>query len=286
MTNPNIQGAEQTARDQVNATEKTSVTDGLEEASSDLEDKIKLVETSFKTVLDADIHQDNKASRVLSAMAFVTAAAAAIFNRVYPATPPPAFLPSIIIPNVDIRPLTFIAFIVCIVVGAAFYIAALGPSLNIPSWFKQKEKPSNDIENIITPRSVLFFKFISELKQEEWDKYWKESDLQSIQQMIFSNYIKETWLIAQKAQAKFNWMSIGRIFFRLSFAFLLILVASVLTDQKIFASFTTFGLVCLFAVFAYEAWRRPPRDGFPFMWVWIVLAIVCLLAMVAMWFIV
>lgn len=37
--------------------------------SPDVSNHLKLAETTFKTVLDADVHQDNKASRVLIAMA-------------------------------------------------------------------------------------------------------------------------------------------------------------------------------------------------------------------------
>jgi hypothetical protein len=44
---------------------------------------IDLAEITFKTVLDADVHQDDKASRILSGMAFLTAAAAAIFAKAY-----------------------------------------------------------------------------------------------------------------------------------------------------------------------------------------------------------
>ena len=42
-----------------------------------------LAESSFKAVLDADYHLDDKASRILSTMAFLTAAAAAVFSKAY-----------------------------------------------------------------------------------------------------------------------------------------------------------------------------------------------------------
>jgi hypothetical protein len=54
-----------------------------EEAEKEAEAKFELAETSFKTVLDADVYLDNKASRILAALAFLTAASAAVFARAY-----------------------------------------------------------------------------------------------------------------------------------------------------------------------------------------------------------
>lgn len=45
-------------------------------ANAAFDKRIQLVETSFKTVLDLDLHEDAKAGRILSAIAFFTNAKA------------------------------------------------------------------------------------------------------------------------------------------------------------------------------------------------------------------
>jgi len=67
---------------------KATIEQRLAEVEAKLQESSKpkliaLGEISFKTVLEADVHLDNKASRILGAMAFLTAAAAAIFAKAY-----------------------------------------------------------------------------------------------------------------------------------------------------------------------------------------------------------
>jgi hypothetical protein len=131
----------------------------LEEASKPK--LVELGEVSFKTVLEADVHLDNKASRILGAMAFLTAAAAAIFAKAYSASLPSDFQlrltqglreyvsedrlgiavntvlqgvqpPSIHLLGADIVLLTFFAYMLFVLSGGVLYLAALGPALNIP----------------------------------------------------------------------------------------------------------------------------------------------------------
>gem|GEM_PF-3018068 len=59
---------------------RTSMPDAVQDeniqfAHAPFDKRIQLVETSFKTVLASDLHEDDKAGRILSAMAFLTAAA-------------------------------------------------------------------------------------------------------------------------------------------------------------------------------------------------------------------
>jgi len=49
--------------------------ENIQFAHAPFDKRIQLVETSFKTVLASDLHEDDKAGRILSAMAFLTAAA-------------------------------------------------------------------------------------------------------------------------------------------------------------------------------------------------------------------
>lgn len=133
---------------------------------------IDFAEKSFKTVMEADVHVDNKASRILGAMAFLTAAAASIFAKVYSVgsttseiqekltqklTPilgsaDPAVIndlalsiqePHATIFGIDWALISFSIYMICILIGASLYLAALGPSLNIPSEFKRKSEQTS-----------------------------------------------------------------------------------------------------------------------------------------------
>jgi hypothetical protein len=145
----------------------------------------KLAETSFKTILDADIHLDNKASRILTAMAFLTAAAASTFSKIYTpnslradirsdllkafgkyhlgTTAQKAIMDTLASKAQSIEvlgtkfewiPLTFFLYLFFTLFGAAFCLLALGPSLNIPFLsFKANKKKPHESSSIGEPVS-------------------------------------------------------------------------------------------------------------------------------------
>lgn len=250
---------------------------------------IELAETSFKSVLDADYHLDDKASRILSAMAFLTAAAAAIFAKAYsPAIPIselqskvtqslspfidqqslPAVTANVVqgfhktgafVLGVDMSLLTFFGYVLFVLVGAAFYLAALGPSLNKPS-----EWVGSGSDKI---QSRLFYDFIAQAKRTAWKAYWKGGDeaehqqkLQEIETEMEGDYIFESHLLAEKAKAKFLLMSLGSICFRAAILCLIALVASLFADSlRLTRMLTFFGWSLMFGVLAFEHLIRPPR---------------------------
>ena len=63
---------------------------GIGFTAANYTDRLQLVEASFKTVLDADLHEDDKAGRILSTMAFLTAAAAAVLSAAEMVQKPPS----------------------------------------------------------------------------------------------------------------------------------------------------------------------------------------------------
>ncbi|HKP53630.1 MAG TPA: hypothetical protein VJ183_13385 [Chloroflexia bacterium] len=158
-------------------------------------DRLKLAEASFKSVLDADVHQDNKASRILGGMAFLTSAAAAIFAKAFAFTPPSsefvqkstdtlgsyisqgeslsaavadlkkAILGSPVeIAGLNGPLLAFSAYLFLVVGGAVLYLIAIGPSFNIGGAFHSAPDKV---------KSVLFFQFIGITSDEVWKKFWR-----------------------------------------------------------------------------------------------------------------
>lgn len=245
---------------------------------------IELAETSFKVVLDADYHLDDKASRILGAMAFLTAAAGAIFAKAYspslpvadlrskvegalsgvitPDTPSGSAVVNAVIASVQ-KPTAYIFgwdaslvffgfYILCVLVSTGFYLAALGPALNKPAFWS---KAGTD-----GIRSRLFYDFIARVDIEQWERHWVNTPIEDLRNNFTQDYIKETWFLAEKAYAKFYWMSFGSVFFRLGLVGLIIFIASLFSANIQVVQFVaTAGVILLMSVFALERLTRPPR---------------------------
>lgn len=245
---------------------------------------IELAETSFKAVLDADYHLDDKASRILSAMAFLTAAAGAIFAKAYSPTLPASDLRSkvetalsgsitlgtpsssavvdAVIASVqkptaylfgwDASLVFFGFYILCVLVSTGFYLAALGPALNKPAFWSKSE--GDEI------RSRLFYDFIARVDIEQWKEHWTSTPIEQLRARFTRDYIQETWFLADKAYAKFYWMSFGSIFFRLGLVFFILFIATLFSANINVVKFlATAGLIILGSVFVFERITRPPR---------------------------
>jgi len=244
---------------------------------------IDLAETSFKAVLDADYHLDDKASRILSAMAFLTAAAGAIFAKAYSPILPAADLRSkveaalsgVITPGtsgaavVDAviasvqKPTAYIFgwdaslvffgfYILCVLVSTGFYLAALGPALNKPAFWSKSE--GDEI------RSRLFYDFIARVDIKQWKDHWTNTPVEELRARFKQDYIQETWFLADKAYAKFYWMSFGSIFFRFGLVAFILFIASLFSANVNLVKFlASAGLIVLGMVFAFERITRPPR---------------------------
>lgn len=252
-----------------------------------------LAETTFKTVLDADVHLDNKASRILSAMAFLTAAAAAIFARTYSSglssealeqtltqsltthigtAQLPSVVDSIIqslqktkvvFRELDLSLISFSTYILLVLIGSGFYLFALGPSLNIPPWLKDS---TNSGENELARlreliKSLLFFDTIGSLKKDDWLKYWQQENPEKIKEKFVDSFENESYLIAQKIKTKVSLMSIGSFFFKLAFAALVSLAISLLPlTVKESIRLVLIALAILLSLFAFSSLQRPSTE--------------------------
>jgi hypothetical protein len=271
-------------------------------------DRLALAEASFNTVLDADKHEDEKAGRILSAMAFLTAAAAGAFAIAYSpgpsteqlqqtltqslsqyvtATQLPSAVNSIVqnlskpqltIFGVNMPLIIFSAYIFFVLLGATLYLSALGPSLNIPSWFRSGSTRVN---------SLLFFKSIAALEKEAWSDHWiKHSTAEQLHEEMLSNYIDESRLIAQKAYAKVILMSIGSLFFKISILLFIILMASLFSPSSVLTwRYLLLGLFGLSLVFAFASRTTPPQESHRSAIIFTIGAALCLIGFVVLLFI-
>ena len=242
--------------------------------------KLELARESFKTVMEADIHEDNKASRTLSAMAFLTAAAAAIFAKVfspniaagdtlqkfsqilssYTAQPTLPIANQLIVSigkpiislfGIDWTLLTFFTFLILMVLGVLLYLAALGPSLNIPASFRNRQEKA---------KSLIFFGFIGEMTSDSWEKHWKNSTSADLESQMLTNLVIETHLVAQKTKTKVLFMSIGSFVLKIAILFLCFLTASFFSYDINLVRLFVFGAGVLFIVLlGFEILARPSR---------------------------
>jgi hypothetical protein len=248
--------------------------------------RINLAEKSFKLVWDTDVHVDNKANRVLSAMAFLTAAAAAIFAKVYSSgstisetqgkldqilapyinqANAPVFnnlAQSIQQPHVTLfgfnwALFAFSCYVFFILSGVVLYLAALGPSLNIPTKYITKREE----DEAKHPASLLFYNKIAKMDPGAWFEFWKKKQPSVLQDMMTQNYIYETALIAQKVQNKIDLMSWGSIFFKLAILFLFFLTSNIFSFSLILVrGFILLSTLSFTSLWLIEIVSRPPKE--------------------------
>lgn len=214
--------------------------------------KVNLAKKSFKEVLASDVHEDSKAQRILTGMAFLTAAAGLIFaelgrSKVATSLKFPIFS------SYEYIPVCFFAFVVAIIIGTLFFLTALGPTFNIPSpWQPKRDKRY--------PESLLFSHLILRESRDEWNRHWEESCEEQLQVELAKNYVNEAYLLAEKVKFKVNSMRIGKIFYKLSLGFLGMLVIPIfITDVN-----QVYGMAAwMFALIPlqdlYERVISPPR---------------------------
>jgi len=187
----------------------------------DWTNKTNLARESFKEVLASDEHEDGKAQRILTAMAFLTAAAGVIFAelsraRIGASLRFPFFI------TYGYLPVCFFAFVVTMIIGTLFFLAALGPAFNIPAMWRKKDKGPY-------PRSLLFSQLILQGTPEEWENYWEKSSVENLQVELAKNYVTEAYLLAEKVRFKVKMMRCGKIVYKLSLGFLGMLVSPIFT---------------------------------------------------------
>lgn len=252
--------------------------------------KLDLAEKSFNTVLEADLHLDNKASRILGAIAFLTLAITTFFVNTYSSGQDSQkiyILFEYFVEKNILSAFAFSCYVLFIIIGAGLYLYALGPSLNIPNWFQERKpnKTKNTGQQISDGNkisSLLFYNKIGSMEADNWRKYWENTDFDKIQSQVESNYIIETHLIAQKSITKFNLMSLGSAFFRIALIFLVVLVVILLSPNympiSVFGlnlipiSLVGFSFMILFGIYSFASHKVSPKS--PFFVIWKILSVI------------
>jgi len=152
---------------------------------------------SYDEVKSATEYQDNKTARLLTIMAFLTAAAGTVLAKV-----------------VEMFPLHQItAFTWQNAVAASLYILFVLYFLMVSTgalvsfYAMQTRFVTTREADVVSPRlrSLLFFKYIASTEPAVWAKGFTASDVELVTLSI-KNYVVETYLIAVKASDKIRYL--------------------------------------------------------------------------------
>lgn len=187
--------------------------------------RYELLQQSYKEVLDATKHQDDKVGRQLTALAFLTAATLVFASK--------GALSLRVNMNGSLEPLpTYFmsGFLLCTAVSALMLILALASPLFLPSSATRK-RPEPD------GPSSLFFKSMSQYSEDEWKRWWDESAdrLPDVEEDL----LEEVYNLARRADAKNARFIEGSTFFLYGIMFFALLVIGGLYSLSAGASLTT-----------------------------------------------
>lgn len=201
-------------------------------AADELDKKLALLEWSYKEVLDATKHQDDKIGRLLTAIAFLTAAALALANLAQGHVIRALF-------NVGGSPVplalySLSAFLFGVLVTVVLLVTSFATPLRLPGLQQpSRKRPPFYVTDAET--SQIYFSEISRTSVDEWRDKW-EVAAEELKKERRESLVLEIHNLSVRTSFKYHRTSEAIGFF--SFALML------------------FGLAVLFATFAATSARR------------------------------
>jgi hypothetical protein len=191
-----------------------------------LSEMFEATQRSLETVTHLTEYEDDKANRILTAMAFLSAFAAVIFAIVpsrYPLSFPVMLIRTGLRRDAYLLLGTYGGFVVyamTLVLGVAFILHGMRPRFNIPkSWKPDGSKPG----------SQLFFAKIVEVSPADWANSFLNTGKDELLLAYVKNSVLETYLVAEKIVPKIKWLRRGVTLFQVSTIILAMLLPLVIT---------------------------------------------------------
>lgn len=178
--------------------EVKELVDALSEFNIDEKDNSDSLQTltarSLDSVINLTEYEDQKANRILTAIAFLSALSGVMFSTLLPKYKDGTIL---LIKHwnwsVWLYYISFGLFVFSLIVGAALVIYALTPRFNNPpSWKEDKTDPG----------SLLFFEKILEIRPRLWAEYFKKNSFDDLQTKYIKGNIAESYIVSQKIREK------------------------------------------------------------------------------------
>jgi hypothetical protein len=187
--------------------------------------KLELLRFSLETVTHLTEYEDEKANRILTAMAFLSALAALVFVAVVEKFPAP-YLTELVHNGqcvgaalLAIAYLSFGIFCIQVVLGSIFCLKAIRPRFNAPAQWNRTPQGR-------APASFLFFQKILEAGPQDWASSCVTQTAADMKREYLKNCILETFLISEKIQKKLRPLQTGINQFYFSVFTLLVLLVS------------------------------------------------------------
>jgi len=175
----------------------------MSESKDPWELKSEVFEKSYDEVLAALKHQDDKLNRTLTALAFLTAAAIALFTNYASKLHTVRFQHE---PPIPVTTFFFVVFLGAALFALLFALAAIGPSDALPKleWpqrerQKKPEKGPKQGQQKESRESLIFYARI--LNDPKWDTYIKQ-DPSWLRETLASNLHAEAKLLSHRVAYK------------------------------------------------------------------------------------
>jgi hypothetical protein len=161
--------------------------------------RAELLQTSYKEVLDATKHQDEKIGYMLTAISFLTAAALALADFLAGR----ALSRTFVLGKYDLHDLALLAllaFLVTVVFGVALLVLALATPLRDPGLPRPDDRvPRPDDTRV----SQIYFYSIARTTEQEWRDKWQSQD-NTLEGELIDMYVNETHNLAVRTDFKYN----------------------------------------------------------------------------------
>ena len=167
----------------------------------------ELSKRSLEEVKHLTEYEDEKANRILTAIAFLSALAGAIFVGLVPKNQNGALLPySNWNWSVWWYYAFFAIFLFFLALGTILVVFALKPRFNIPRIWRKEPNSNSKSEN---PDSFLFFEQILKVGPEGWAKSICNKDSDELKTIYIRCNIAETYLVSEKIRTKLKFLQPG-----------------------------------------------------------------------------
>lgn len=224
--------------------------------------RLEIAKNIFEGVLDANLHQGEKAARLLVPVTFLAAAATFLFEF---------FLENNISAEwrgIDFIPVLFFLYLTFTLAGAIVVIETIGPSFEIKGWpgknkgkKEKKNKRKKEDEHL---ESLLFFKFIIKKDADDWIKIFLDKETEKLneyfepdrlQNRLIHDYVVEAYQLAKKTQGKVKKNFFSHILFYISFCSLVLMTYSGIVSYLAMWNWATQLLVgvilCIFGILIF-----------------------------------
>lgn len=162
--------------------------------SEDVEAKSRLAKDTFHEVLDATKHQDDKIGRLMTAMAFLTAAALALANLGQAKYLAATFD---VAPPLKLGLIAIGAFGVLVVLAVILLLMALGTPLNLT-----RDVPDEDAKKL-DPSELYFFE-IGTFSKEHWEAAWEQANSTDLQKARLKTLVRDIHHLSIRSTFKYD----------------------------------------------------------------------------------